>query len=62
MLNNSESNDLIFSILWENSTPNNTPVKVAKKPMEKPTKKKILAIEFWLTPRVLKIAISLVLS
>ena len=61
MSNKSESKNLIFSILQENSTPNNTPLRVAKKPIEKPTKKNILAMDFLLTPRLLKMAISLVL-
>ena len=45
----------------ENKTPKMTPVAVAKNPIKKPVIKKIFVIEFLLTPKVLSIAISLVL-
>ena len=45
----------------ENITPKNTPVTVAKKPIVKPVKKNDFIIEFSDNPKVLIIAISLVL-
>ena len=52
---------LIFSIFDENTIPKTIPDTVAKKPIEKPVKKKDFCIEVLFKPRVLRIAISLVL-
>ena len=60
-LNTEDKIILIFSILCENRIPKMIPLIVAKKPMEKPVKEKEFFIELLLSPKVFKIAISLVL-
>ena len=60
-LNTEDTNILILSMLRENRIPKIIPLIVAKKPMEKPVKKKEFFIELLLSPKVFKIAISLVL-
>ena len=52
---------LIFQCYNENIIPKIIPLIVAKKPIEKPVKKKDFLIELLLRPKVFKIAISLVL-
>ena len=52
---------LNFSMFQENIIPRIMPLTVPKKPMVKPVKKKDFLIEWLLSPRVFKIAISLVL-
>jgi len=56
-----ERNTLTFSILDENINPKIIPDIVAKKPIEKPVKKKDFFIELLFKPKVFNIAISLVL-
>ena len=56
-----ERNILTFSIFDENIIPKIIPDIVAKKPIEKPVKKKDFLIEILFKPKVFKIAISLVL-
>ena len=56
-----ERNTLTFSILNENINPKIIPDIVAKKPIEKPVKKKDFFIELLFKPKVFNIAISFVL-
>ncbi len=56
-----EKNILIFSIFIENIIPKIIPEIVARKPMEKPVRKKDFLIEVLFRPNVFKMAISLVL-
>ena len=59
--NTVDKNILIFSIFDENIIPRIIPDIVAKKPIIKPVKKKDFFMEVLLSPKVFKIAISLVL-